>query len=563
MSTKIATILHNAVNAKLKCEDPAVHRFVASLLSYEVENTAKVNGRLQNMAKRSSFYEFANATFPAGFVRLVRIKLERQGLRVIVRSAQAPEPLGPEMPTVDSFGFDPRYDYQIEVMKRLANLKSMVAQVATGGGKSRIFKLCERRIGLPTIFVTTRKSLMYQMAENYVETIGGPVGILGDNKWEPNPTGVNFAIVQTLSSRLADTTLEQEIDKLVRAHQGRVTQAIEEALAREKLPSRPELLKLLGPKAEIRAQQLRSNVLRQFNIDDRAILTEARLRTKDQLSRRQETLDFLEKMGFLVLEEAHEVGSDGFFTIAQACKNAHYRLALTATPFMRDDQESNMRLMAATGPVGVKVTEKELIERGILARPYFKYAEPPAVKGVTRSTAWAQAYQKGVVEHPGRNARIVFEVERAKKAGLTSMVLIQREAHGELLLEFLRREGILTEFISGKDNQTGRAQALKALGNGQIDCLIGSTILDVGVDVPSVGLIVLAGGGKAEVATRQRIGRGLRAKKNGPNICFVLDFMDGQNKHLIKHSQERRRIVEETPGFAEGIVPDFDYSAFS
>ncbi|MBH8434009.1 hypothetical protein I8Q59_09430, partial [Acinetobacter baumannii] len=43
-------------------------------------------------------------------------------------------------------------------------------------------------------------------------------------------------------------------------------------------------------------------------------------------------------------------------------------------------------------------------------------------------------------------------------------------------------------------------------------------LLDGGVDVPAVGLIILAGGGKAEVALRQRIGRGLRAKKFGPNV---------------------------------------------
>ncbi|MGF0150987.1 hypothetical protein [Acinetobacter baumannii] len=28
------------------------------------------------------------------------------------------------------------------------------------------------------------------------------------------------------------------------------------------------------------------------------------------------------------------------------CKNAYYRLALTGTPFMRESQESNMRLMS-------------------------------------------------------------------------------------------------------------------------------------------------------------------------------------------------------------------------
>ncbi|MFX5809068.1 helicase-related protein, partial [Acinetobacter baumannii] len=79
------------------------------------------------------------------------------------------------------------------------------------------------------------------------------------------------------------------------------------------------------------------------------------------------------------------------------------------------------------------------------------------------------------------------------------------------------------------DDQGERKSALTELANKDIDVLIGTTILDVGVDVPAVGLIILAGGGKAEVALRQRIGRGLRAKKFGPNVAFIVDFTDQHN----------------------------------
>jgi len=98
------------------------------------------------------------------------------------------------------------------------------------------------------------------------------------------------------------------------------------------------------------------------------------------------------------------------------------------------------------------------------------------------------------------------------------------------------------------------------LKNGEIDVLIGSTILDVGVDVPSVGVVILAGGFKAEYSIRQRIGRGLREKKSGPNVAFIVDFTDEHNNHLRGHAQERKRIVAETPGFGERIVDKFDYA---
>lgn len=92
--------------------------------------------------------------------------------------------------------------------------------------------------------------------------------------------------------------------------------------------------------------------------------------------------------------------------------------------------------------------------------------------------------------------------------------------------------------------------------------LIGTTILDVGVDVPAVGMIVLAGGGKAEVALRQRIGRGLRAKKSGPNVALIVDFDDPHNNYIKSHAAQRLSIIKETEGFGENVVlGDFDFEA--
>lgn len=93
----------------------------------------------------------------------------------------------------------------------------------------------------------------------------------------------------------------------------------------------------------------------------------------------------------------------------------------------------------------------------------------------------------------------------------------------------------------------------------EIDVLIGTTILDL--DVPTVGHVCLAGGGKAEVALRQRIGRGLREKKSGPNLCFVTDFADDFNEHLKTHAHQRQAIINGTAAFDRFILEngaDFD-----
>lgn len=557
----IVEIIHNAVIAKLKTDDKEVKGLVSTLLAYRVEGAEHM--KVKSWSGVSSFFSMRKMTFPAGFVTLVRAALERAGHRVIVRGAPIPEPRGPHRPVVDAFGYPDKYDYQPELMDRLVHCKRMIAQVATGGGKSRCFKLCERRLQLPTLFLTTRKSLMYQMAESYQETVSKKIGLIGDGHWSPCWDGVTFATVDTLASRLEAPDMALLVEKLVAAHMAKVDAAVAQILEKLGLPTSLSAFANPPPELAARVHRVRQGVEARLPIDMKAIRAEAQARFDKQQLRRTETLQFLANVGFLTLEEAHEAGSDTFFNIAQACVNAHYRLALTATPFMRDDDLANKRLMAVTGPIGIQVSEKLLIERGILAKPYFKFVsltERPAK--VARSTAWKTAYRQGIVLNAARNGAIVEEAKRAAAHGLTSMVLVQHSAHGKALAKLMADAGLRARFIFGEHEQRERASALKDLATGQLDCLIGSTILDVGIDVPSVGLVVLAGGGKAEVAARQRIGRGLRAKKAGPNVCFVVDFTDQYNKHLAMHARERHRIVVETPGFAEGVVADFDYSVF-
>jgi superfamily II DNA or RNA helicase len=278
---------------------------------------------------------------------------------------------------------------------------------------------------------------------------------------------------------------------------------------------------------------------------------------KAQINRIAKTKELLERFEFVILEEAHEASGNSYYDILKRCKNAEYRLALTATPFMKDDEEANMNLMACAGPIGIRVSEKQLIDSGILAKPYFKYLTPyPKPKYLLRTTGWGPAYRLGIVENVSRNALILREAIMGHKAGLSVLVLVKQKKHGKLLEQAFKTNGMRTKFIFGESTRKVRAAALNALEKGELDVLIGSNILDVGVDVPALGMVILAAGGKAEVELRQRIGRGLRAKKKGGNVAFVVDFHDKYNKHLQKHSLARRKIVEATPGFSENILSD-------
>lgn len=488
-------IAHNAVIAKLIDADREVKLEVQRLLSYKVDGFEHMPSfRSGSWDGRSSFFDFAKGTFPRGFVTLVYHGLIRAGYKVQLVRKPLPAPLGPEDPKVDSFPEDPRYDYQAEVIDKVLRHGQIIAQVATGGGKSRIAKLVTARINRPTLFLTTRGILMYQMADAFGD-ISKRVAILGDGSVEVSK-GITCGMVQTIMSWLKES---------------------------------PENA------------------------------TEAQI--KKQSARREKMIEVLSRFELVILEEAHEASGNTYFEIMRHCVNAHYRLALTATPFMKDSEEANMRLMASSGPVGIRVSEKLLIERGILAKPYFKFVQlkekPPKL---FRSTPWARAYELGIVDYDLRNKHIVAETMRAVRYGLSVVVLIQHTRHGTKLSEQMSAAGLKARYIFGEDDKDERKDAIQALKTKQIDVLIGTTIIDVGVDVPAVGMIILGGGGKAEVALRQRIGRGLREKKNGmPNVAFVVDFADDFNNHLKGHYKQRRSIIENTPGFSENVVDDFDF----
>lgn len=560
-------IAHNPVHAKLLNAPREALLEVHRLLSYRVEGSEHMASfKSGTWDGKSSFFNFDAQTFPTGFVRMVAAGLKKLGYEVQTVSKPAPEPLGPERPEVDSFGYTERYDYQPATIDALVRHRNITVQVATGGGKSRIARMAMKRINRPTLFLTTRSILMYQMHTAIEEMEGTPCAILGDGEW-----GVPYkradgsegrkiskftvGMVQTLAQRLEKKTVEGEMRALKERRDMEVSRKLD-AKRKELVKAKTKVVEM-GSLLLKFADELQK---KQGNIEDERPSVVAKVARHEKL--RIATHEILERFELVIVEEAHEVSGDGFYKVMAACKNAHYRMALTATPFMKDDEEANMRLLASCGPVAIKITEKMLIDRGILARPYFKYlamSEAHKPKKLFRSTSWQLAYDVGIVNNEMRNKQICAEILRGRKYGLNAMVLVQHKAHGEVLLKMLAGAGLRVAFIYGEDNQKARAEHLKALGAGQLDVLIGSTIMDVGVDVPSVGMIVLAGGGKAEVATRQRIGRGLREKKRGPNVALIIDAADDFNIHLKGHYLQRRAIVQGTPGFAENIVADFDF----
>lgn len=264
-------------------------------------------------------------------------------------------------------------------------------------------------------------------------------------------------------------------------------------------------------------------------------VTVATVDTLESRLDRVECRDFLKSIEVLFADECHHLGSETWFEICTVCP-ANYRYGLSGTPMDRTDG-ANLRLLAAIGDIIVDIPNKFLVERGISARTsivFSKVTSPVLPKKIPYSTA----YKQGIVDNPNLLAMIVDWVKVFHSLNMGTLVLCEEISHGKAIDEALwtATDGqfIPHQFIYGEEDTDVRRNALKDFAEGRLPVLVASTILDEGVDVPTIDALILAGSRKSRIKTMQRLGRGLRGNK-----LVAVEFANFCNDHLLRHSLQR------------------------
>ena len=240
------------------------------------------------------------------------------------------------------------------------------------------------------------------------------------------------------------------------------------------------------------------------------------------------TQSWLGTIGCVMYDEVHHQASKTSQKVMFAIPAA-LRFGFSGTP--SGNELSNLILEAATGPIVVSVSNTDLIESGVSARPTVQMYLEDGYDGP--SAKFQAAYRDGIVNNPSRNARIKSILARGDFD--SALVLVDWVEHGRKLAD----DGAL--YVDGSNSAEERKEALESLRAGG-SVVVATPIFDEGVDVPAVDLIILAGGGKARRRLLQRIGRGMRQKPSGK--LTVMDFVDRGNKYLARHSEARRRVYE-------------------
>ena len=243
-----------------------------------------------------------------------------------------------------------------------------------------------------------------------------------------------------------------------------------------------------------------------------------------------------------LLDECHVSACNTIATIYKAI-NPYKLYGLSGTPW-RDDG-SDILIEGILGRKIIDITAGELIKKNVLVQPLIKFIKVPPI--YTQSSNYQSIYKDYIVENNVRNNLIINNCKKLVDKKYQVLILFKNIPHGKALEELAIENNLNYAFLSGTDKLERREEVKEKLLNKELDVLIASTIIDIGVDIKTLSALILAGGGKSSIKALQRIGRVIRSAPDKKQAA-IIDFKD-DIRYLNNHSKIRQEIYESEPGF--------------
>lgn len=263
-------------------------------------------------------------------------------------------------------------------------------------------------------------------------------------------------------------------------------------------------------------------------------------------------------------------------TLVNVCfglvKGAPWRFFFSATQMRNDGLD--LLLDAITGPTVYRMTVREGVDGGYLARPHFRMIKTRSESGYQSEDA-NEMTRKHLFYNPVVLQQIAEVVNLSvDKLGHQVLILIDEVEQFTQLLPLLRHQ---VAFAHGPLQATQRHAngTVKVQGNlekvpeayrdsdpnalvdsfnaCEFPILVGTSCISTGTDIRSVKTCIYWKGGKSEIEVKQGIGRCTR-KIPGKTACTIVDF-DVENIGILsKHALARRDIYEDIYGPVEEVT---------
>lgn len=219
---------------------------------------------------------------------------------------------------------------------------------------------------------------------------------------------------------------------------------------------------------------------------------------------------------------------------------APYRIGLTASHV--ETEEQKILTKGLLGSIIETVTMEEAREIGMLAEPIVKLIPVTKCKTTINLKTYQDIHKEAICNYSLRNKLIVNEAEELAEEGLTSVIFVNELDHGEQIYNLMVKTNLACVFASSELDSNERNRIKSMLENKQIDCMI-STIGKEGLNIKSLGAVILADIGKSNISLVQQIGRALR-KTDVKHEAYIIDFIDDE-KYLSQHFVNRLKYYIE------------------
>ena len=269
----------------------------------------------------------------------------------------------------------------------------------------------------------------------------------------------------------------------------------------------------------------------------------------------------------LIFDEVHGMGSKSLVkALDRQLDGFRYKLGLSATPERAYDGDGNQFVEKSIGPVIYRFTLEEAIRRGILCefdyislnyefsdedrcairqaiRRYF------ARKATTASAPVEELYRDLARVRKLSSEKIAPFAEWAasnRQALRRSLIFVETADYGRLVQNVLMDLGVDYHTYYGDDDRRN----LKRFADGALECLLTCRRISEGIDISSVGTIVLFATSRAKLETIQRLGRCLRTDpSDASKRALVIDFIRSDEPSQDEEGPESSADAERSDWF--------------
>jgi len=431
--------------------------------------------------RRRYLFSQAKQKFPVGLLKRVRRTIKKNGYRTKTIDYRDEVDVDEDQlsDVIDSLDRIPRW-YQVEGIVSGIKYPYGLFWWPTGSGKTTLFSVLLLCYDIPSLILTHRRELLYQLKSQISAITDHEVGIIGDGKWKPKKWTVGIVNSFINKGSIRDTRVKE----------------------------------------------------------------------------------YLNTVEYLIIDECHHLGASTWINIARGCRNTKARHGFSGTCFRTDN--ADLLLLAHTGDVISKFTTSYMIDNGWLSRPHI-YSDEINYKGETGSgSSWHTVQKELIVDNLIRNLKGCKFIYDNYCKNLQVLVMVNRIAHGHVLRSMLQGEygveGRDIRFMTGSEAWNVREKALEDYRSGVYPILIGTSIYDEGIDLPTVGAAANMAGGDSDIKTTQRLGRAIRKVPTpgeadvDPDTEQTVNYYDPFDKghaFVRKHSKHRHAVYENEKAFVK------------